>query len=140
MINGDSPAPIFTAKKRGGKVHLHYPDRYNAYLAKLPENAEIEVIVRLPRKDASPAQKTYFGKVILWVCKHEVPRFAGWPEREIKEHLYKKHAPRNEENKIITLRDMSHPQANEFFEGCRNELLLEDGVQCPLPNETEFMR
>ena len=62
--------PIFCAKIKQGKPILYDTDNFNKYLFGL-EGKEVEVVVRLPRKDRSNQEnRYYFGVVVNLISEH----------------------------------------------------------------------
>jgi hypothetical protein len=73
---------IFCAKIKQGKPILYDTDNFNKYLLGL-EGKEVEVVVRLPRKDRStPENDYYWGCPVYLISEH-----TGYTPDEVHEFL-----------------------------------------------------
>lgn len=95
----------------------------------------VEVIVRLVKKMRSKPQNDYVHAVLFRTLANEW----GWEEREMKEYLLVRFAPRKHAEKgpgkIIRTSEMTTVQLNEFCERVRRWAMIEHQVNLPEPNE-----
>ena len=130
--------PIFLAKVNNSTLQLETPDKFRNYLYSL-KGQQVEVVVRLPRKDRSiPENKYYFGVVVHLISEH-----TGYTPEEVHEFLKLKFL-----SKIIVLAgkderiprsstELSTKEWEKWMTEIREWTAMDLGFYIPEPNQSE---
>jgi len=132
--------PVFKGIIAKGRLILSEVDKYNAYLSSL--GGDVEVIVRVPRKDRSSAENKYYWSVIVGMISQET----GHETEEIHEILKGLFLTQHTEilgigaDYVKSTTKLSTVEAEDYFSKCRawaSEFLH---MYIPEPNELEVER
>ncbi len=128
--------PIFKGVSAHAKVLFADPVRFSAHLRSM-EGAEVEVIVRKPRKSRSDQQNRYYWGVVVAIladhCGYDKPE-------EMHDALRIKFLTIHQDGPLPTVRsttDLSTVEFEHYMLQCR-KLGAEMGCQIPEPNEVEY--
>lgn len=104
--------PVFLAKVSNSTLQLETPDKFRNYLYSL-KGQQVEVVVRLPRKDRSYKQNRF-----LWgICYELISEATGYTREEIHDSMRMMFL-RDEDRKIPTLKStttLSTLEMNEYW-------------------------
>lgn len=127
--------PIFFGKVEHNSLQLDNPDEFRRYLLSL-QDKQVEVIVRLPRKDRTTQQNKYY-----WSCVVGIPaEHFGYLPEEMHEAYKWMFLRLHEEGKPETVKSttsLSTIEFNEFVEKCR-QWTAEQDLVIPDPEQVEL--
>lgn len=127
--------PIFLAKVSNSTLQLQTPDKFRTYLYSL-KGQQVEVVVRLPRKDRSTQQNKWYWKCIVGI----VAEHFGYLPEEMHQAYKLLFLRMHEEGKPKTVRSttqLSTVEFSQYTEKCQH-WAAEQGIIVPSPNEVEL--
>jgi hypothetical protein len=127
--------PVFFAKVKQGELNYCNYRLLNGYLATL-EGADLEVIIRRPRKDRSSQQNRYYwGVVVELLCES-----TGYTQDEMHNALRMLFL-RDDSRQVPTIRstaELTTVGFEEYLEKVRNWASDALGCDIPMPNEVDY--
>jgi len=133
--------PIFKAKVKNGKLTIKDKSRFDEYLLSLPE--DVELIVRVPRRDRSSNQNRYYHGVVVKILAEEIGHSNNEMHEILKSEFLSKEivvkTNQGEEFKRIygSTAALKTTSFEEYLSQIRQWGAEKFGINIPLPNEVD---